>query len=119
MRYLGAYPSESDLVTVILPSLAPVDSPSSLIPLSTFLPFMLHALLSHTYDPDPEPLLLAAFRTLDPDLKGYIDESTMVELLSDNEWAFREKEIEDFLRVAKDPDTGFVHYEDYISLLYS
>ena len=119
MRYLGAYPSESDLVTVILPSLAPLDSSSSLVPLSTFLPFMLHALLSRTYAPDPEPLLLAAFRVLDVDRKGYLDESTMVELLGENEWALREKEIEDFLRVAKDPETGFVHYEDYIALLYS
>ena len=110
MRYLGAYPSESDLVTVILPALQPTDS-SPLIPFSTFLPFMLHHLLAHTFDPDSETLLLAAFRVLDTDRKGYIDESTLVELLSDNEWGFREKEMEDFLRVAKDPDTGFIHYE--------
>ena len=30
---------------------------------------------------------------------------------------FRERELEDFLRVAKDGDTGFIHYEDYINLL--
>ena len=110
MRYLGAYPSESDLVTVILPALQPTDS-SPLVPLTTFLPFMLHHLLAHTFDPDSETLMLAAFRVLDVDRKGYIDESTLVELLSDNEWGFREKEMEDFLRVAKDPDTGFIHYE--------
>ena len=110
MRYLGAYPSESDLVTIILPALQPTDA-SPLIPLATFLPFMLHHLLAHTFDPDSETLLLAAFRVLDVDKKGYIDESTLVELLSDNEWGFREKEMEDFLRVAKDPDTGFIHYE--------
>ena len=120
MRYLGAFPSESDLVQSILPSLSPASDPTSaLIPYSSFLPFMLHALVSHRYEPDSETVLLSAFRALDPDCKGYIDESSMVELLSEtSDFAFREKEIEDFLRVAKDPDTGFVHYEDYISLLY-
>jgi len=27
--------------------------------------------------------------------------------------------MEDFLRVAKDPDTHYIHYEDYVSLLSS
>jgi hypothetical protein len=42
---------------------------------------------------------------------------TIVEMLTENEWAFREKEVEDFLRVAKDLDTGYIHFEDYVGLL--
>jgi hypothetical protein len=58
-------------------------------------------------------------QVLDPENRGYIDEHTMHELLTENEWAFRDKEIEDFMRVAKDPDTNYIHYEDYVSMLAS
>jgi hypothetical protein len=42
-----------------------------------------------------------------------------VEYLTSNEWAFREKEKDEFLRVAKDDKTTYIHYEDYIMLLTS
>jgi hypothetical protein len=33
-------------------------------------------------------------QTLDPQGRGFIPEETMVQLITSNEWAFREKEIE-------------------------
>ena len=55
---------------------------------------------------------------LDQDSRGHLSEETVIEALTSNDWAFRDKEMEDFLRTAKDPDTGYIHYEDYVSQLY-
>jgi len=118
MRYLGAYPTEKELVTDLLPQLQD-DEEVSLVKYERFEQLMVRVLVERLYEPDTEETILQAFRTLDAEGKGYIDEQTMVELLTDNEWPFRDKEIEDFLRVAKDPDTGYIHYEDYVSLLSS
>ena len=92
---------------------------SGMIKWSRFESFMLRVWLEREYEPDSEETLLQAFRTLDVEGKGYLDESTLMELLSENEWALRDKEMEDFLRVAKDPDTNFIHYEDYVALMDS
>jgi len=144
MRYLGAYPSEEELTNDILPALADDEdgaagttpsqaaSPSGaasnggasaatagVVRLERFEPLMLRVLLERLYEPDSEELILQAFRVLDPENRGYLDEHTMHELLTENEWAFRDKEIEDFMRVAKDPDTNYIHYEDYVSMLSS
>jgi Ca2+-binding EF-hand superfamily protein len=116
MRYLGAFPTEEELVTEILPQLC-ADGDSLNIKYRTFEPFMLQTLLEQHYEPDTEETLLQAFRTLDPDGRGYLDEATMMELLTEGEFGFKEKEIEDFMRVAKDPETGLIHFEDYIALL--
>ena len=78
---------------------------------------MLRVMVERNFEPDSEETILQAFRVLDPDNRGYIDEDTLVEMLTENEWTFRDKEIEDFLRVAKDPDTGYIHFEDYVTLL--
>jgi Ca2+-binding EF-hand superfamily protein len=43
----------------------------------------------------------------------------MVKLLTSNDWAFREKEIENFLRIAKHPETGDIVYEDYIEEMHN
>jgi Ca2+-binding EF-hand superfamily protein len=92
---------------------------TGVVRLERFEPLMLRVLLERLYEPDSEELILQAFRVLDPENRGYIDEHTMHELLTENEWAFRDKEIEDFMRVAKDPDTNYIHYEDYVSMLSS
>ena len=56
-------------------------------------------------------------QTLDPKGSGYIPEETMVSMLTSNTEAFREKEIEEFLRVSKDPETGMINYAEYVNLL--
>jgi Ca2+-binding EF-hand superfamily protein len=116
MRYLGAYPTEEELATDILPQIQD-DEETNFVKYDRFEPFMVRVMVERNFEPDSEEVILQAFKVLDPDNKGYVDEDTIVELLTENEWAFREKEIEDFLRVAKDPDTGYIHFEDYVSLL--
>jgi len=116
MRYLGAYPTEEELVTDILPQIQD-DEETQYVKYERFEPFMVRVLVERSYEPDSEEVILQAFKVLDPDNKGYVDDETITELLTENEWAFREKEIEDFMRVAKDPDTGYIHFEDYVTLL--
>lgn len=116
MRYLGAYPTEEELVTDILPQIQD-DEETQFVKYDRFEPFMVRVLVEKSYEPDSEEVILQAFKVLDPDNQGYIDEDTIVDLLTENEWAFREKEVEDFLRVAKDLDTGYIHFEDYVGAL--
>jgi calmodulin len=114
MRYLSAYPTEEELVRVILPKIQD-DEDTQLVRFEEFEKFMVQVLVEKMYEPDTEATILQAFKTLDTDERGHIDEQTMVELLTSNESAFREKEIEDFLRVAKDSDTGYVYYDEYVT----
>lgn len=62
-------------------------------------------------------LLLHAFRTIDSDNVGYISAEYLEELLTTRGTPFRPKEIEAFLSVARDPETGNIYYEDYVALL--
>jgi calmodulin len=156
MRYLGAYPSEEELLNDILPNLSD-DEETAVVKLEQFETFMLRVMMDRMYEPDSEEMILQAFKALDPENRGYIDEHTMHELLTENEYAFRDKEWEDFCtgrstlhlwrslagqtasaasvfssflllsafrslltaRIAKDPDTNYIHYEDYVSMLSS
>jgi Ca2+-binding EF-hand superfamily protein len=118
MRALNLFPTEDELITDILPALqSEFDRDSSVIEFVRFEPFIIRCLSEGLYAPDNEETLLRAFKCLDVDNRGYFDEATMVELLTSNEWPLKARELEDFLRVAKDPDTGYIHYEDYIHLL--
>jgi Ca2+-binding EF-hand superfamily protein len=85
MRYLGCYPSEEELVTDILPNLQD-DEETSVVKYERFEPFMLRVLMERAYEPDSEEVILQAFKILDLETKGYIDEQSMIELLTENEW---------------------------------
>ena len=61
--------------------------------------------------------MLHAFRTIDSDSAGYISAEYLEELLTSRGAPFRPKEIEAFLSVARDPETGNIYYEDYVALL--
>ena len=119
MRYLGAFPSEKDMVEKILPEIQE-DEPTAFVTYGKFEELMLQVLTTHDYDfllPDTEHVLLAAFKTLDADNKGYLEADRMRELLTTRGTYFRGKEIEGFMSVAKDIDTGHIFYEDYIAML--
>ena len=119
MRSLGIFPSESDLVTQILPALTQADPDAVSIPHSSLEPLLLSLLCSRLYECDTAETLLSAFACLDVDQKGYLDESSFVEWMNEAEFPFREREMEEFLRVAKDPETGFIHYKDYLTLMFN
>jgi len=78
---------------------------------------MLDLLATGELEPDSEDTLLQAFKVLDPNGLGYIDGQRMRDLLITKGAAFREKELDQFMQVAKDLETGNVYYEDYIALL--
>lgn len=111
LRSFHVWPTENELYTVILPYLTAKEPDAPTVQLDDLLPFILSLVLDRAYEPDNEDTLLAAFRALDSEGKKYINESSLREWLSETEWAFRDKEIDEFLRTAKDSETGFIHYE--------
>eukprot|EP00446_Apocalathium_sp_SHHI-4_P016608 CAMPEP_0177218840 /NCGR_PEP_ID=MMETSP0367-20130122/36033_1 /TAXON_ID=447022 ORGANISM="Scrippsiella hangoei-like, Strain SHHI-4" /NCGR_SAMPLE_ID=MMETSP0367 /ASSEMBLY_ACC=CAM_ASM_000362 /LENGTH=204 /DNA_ID=CAMNT_0018668505 /DNA_START=65 /DNA_END=680 /DNA_ORIENTATION=+ len=125
MRYLGQFPSESDLKDTIIPELLDDDpSRDGLITFEAFEKVMLRDLMDRVYDPDDSETLLAAFRVLDPEGKGYIESNLMHEHLSTRGGkaadGFREREMGDFLEYAKDKesaDSSKIYYEDYVAKL--
>jgi Ca2+-binding EF-hand superfamily protein len=117
MRFLGVYPSEKMLVNDILPSMQG-DEPTAFVTYAKLEEIMLQLMFHKVCEPDPEDILLQAFKTLDTENKGYIEWDKMREILQkEGEAPFRDKEIEGFQRIAMDLDTGYVFYEDYVAAL--
>ena len=56
-------------------------------------------------------------QAIDKQRKGWIDEATMTKFLTTKGTPFRSKEVEGFMSVAKDPDTGRIYYDDYIAAM--
>eukprot|EP00812_Abedinium_dasypus_P007405 NODE_1942_length_1030_cov_229.762051.p1 GENE.NODE_1942_length_1030_cov_229.762051~~NODE_1942_length_1030_cov_229.762051.p1 ORF type:complete len:189 (-),score=60.98 NODE_1942_length_1030_cov_229.762051:298-864(-) len=125
MRYLGQFPKESDLQERIIPELLEDDpTRDGLVSFDAFEKMIFRCLSEHIYDPDDAETLLAAFRVLDPEGRGYIDQNLLHEHLSTRGGksvdGFREKEIQDFTEYAKDKDTtdsSRIYYEDYVAKL--
>jgi len=116
MRYLGSYPSEKDMVEKVLPDIQE-DEPTAFVTYEKLEKKLLEVLETGEYAPDSADVLLQAFRVLDPERKGYIEASRMEELLTTRGTPFREKELESFMSVAKDLETGNIYYEDYVAML--
>ena len=116
MRALGAYPTERSLVLDILPEVQD-EEPTGFVSYQKFEKKMLQILATKECDPDSGDILLQAFRTIDPDNTGYISSELMEELLTTKGTPFRPKELEAFMLVAKDAESGQVFYEDYVALL--
>ena len=70
--------------------------------------------LGRTDPRDSEEKLLRAFRTLDPENKGYVESDKIRTLLTTHGERFSQEEIDDFLHFAVDAETGLLHYEDYV-----
>ena len=118
MRYLGIYPSERALVLEILPDMQD-DEPTGFIGYNKFEKKVLTLLATKEHEPDSKDLIYQAFRTLDPSNKGFISADVVEELLTSKGTPFRPKELEAFLLIAKDAETGHVYYEDYINVLFA
>jgi Ca2+-binding EF-hand superfamily protein len=116
MRYLGAYPTERQLVLDILPAMQN-DEPTGFVNYSRFEKKMLDILRGKTLEPDSSDVLLQAFKVLDSEGNGYLSCEVMEHLLTTKGTAFRPKELDQFMVVAKDSSNGNVYYEDYIALL--
>jgi len=125
MRYLGQFPEEDEVVDVILRHMEDDDPSSTTVSYDAFEKLMLQCLSEKggsKYPYDDSETLIAAFRVLDPDQKGYIDYNQMRDYLTTGTVAFREKELADFQEFAKDKesaDSSKIYYEDYVAKLTS
>ncbi|RLN43896.1 hypothetical protein BBJ28_00013971 [Nothophytophthora sp. Chile5] len=70
------------------------DEPSTFVTYDRFEKKMLEVLYTNEYEPDSDETLLAAFRVIDTEKKGYIEAEVMRELLTTKGTPFREKEME-------------------------
>ena len=116
MRALGSYPNERDLVMNYIPEMQD-DEPTNFVGYDKFEKFMLNNLATRECEADSNDLLLQACRTIDSDNLGYISAEMMEALLTSKGTPFRSKELEAFMLVAKNVETGNIFYEDYLSLL--
>ena len=99
MRYLLQFPSEAQIRDYIIEKLEG-DEPSDYIKYDKFEPYMLDVLMVNEYEPNPAEHLLAAFRVLDPEGKGYIKKDVMKELLTTKGIHLRPREYELFITFA-------------------
>lgn len=115
VRALGACPSELELRDIITE--VEEEDPTGFIRFEKFERTMTRVLMENQYARDPEDKLLAAFKAIDTEGKGYVDGEKLRELLTSKGEKFSADEIEDMLAFAADAATGQVHYDDYITLL--
>ena len=116
MRYLLQFPSEAQIRDYIIEQLEG-DEPSDFIKYEKFEPYMLQVLMTNEYEPNPAEHLLAAFRVLDPEGKGYIQVDVMEELLTTKGIHLRPREYKSFINFAVDKSGKYVFYEDYVTKL--
>ena len=81
MRYLMQYPSEAQVRDNIIEQLEE-DEPSDYIKYDKFEKYMMNVLMTNEVEPNPSEHLLAAFRVLDPEGKGYIRKDVMKNLMT-------------------------------------
>ena len=116
IRFLGAYPDEKELQLSILQMQE--DEPVGFVTFERFEKKMLEILLPiNDYEPNDQTDMKQAFLALDKERNGYITAETMTMLLTTKGAPFRPKEVEAFMKVAKDQETGRIYYDDYIALL--
>ena len=113
VRHLGICPTEIELRDMITE--IEEEEPTGFIRYERFERMMSRILLENQYPRDSEEKLLRAFRTLDPDNKGYVEAEKVRTLLTTHGERFSQEEIDDFLNFAVDADSGLLHYEDYVA----
>lgn len=114
MRWLGQFPSEQTLAENINKQLTE-ECRGREISYEAFEKLMLKCLMDHAYDPDDQTVLMAAFRAMDPEGRGFVEVETLRDWLSAGHLGLREKELNEFVDFAKDADEpDKVFYEDYL-----
>merc|ERR1719440_1444065 len=112
VRHLGICPTEIELRDMITE--IEEEEPTGFIKYDRFERMMARILLENQYPRDSEEKLLRAFRTLDPDNKGYVEAEKIPTLLTTHGERFSQEEIDDFLHFAVDAESGCCYYEDYV-----
>lgn len=117
MRYLDIFVPDKDYVERVLIDLHG-DEPKPFIRYEKFEEVCIKLMDSHEYEPDGPEILLAAFRALDVDGTGFLEVDKLKSFMTGfGEPPFREKELEAFLKITVDKETGKVYYEDYVALM--
>lgn len=78
---------------------------------------MLKAIIDNEYEPDDAERLLAAFKLIDEQKKGFIDVDAMKMIMIEKGIKFVNAEWEDFMQYAQDQETNTINYEDYVAKL--
>ena len=113
VRHLEICPTEIELRDMITE--IEEEEPTGFIRFEKFERMMSRILLENQYPRDSEDRLIRAFRTLDTENKGYVEAEKLRSLLTTHGERFSQEEIDEFLNFAVDPESGVMHYEDYIS----
>jgi len=91
------------------------DEPSDTIKYEKFEAYLLDVLNKNEYEPNPAEHLIAAFKVLDPEGKGYIRKDVMKNLLTTQGIKFRPREYYNFENYGLDKSGKYFYYEDYIA----
>ena len=113
VRSLGICPTEQELRELL--NECEEETPTGFIKFERFERMMSRVLTDNQYPRDSEEKLLIAFRKLDVDNKGYLEAEKVRQMMTTHGERFSPEEVDDFLNFAVDAETGFFHYEDYVS----
>jgi len=120
VRSLGLNPTEGQLGKMI-ESMEDAES-SGYIHYDRFAAVMGPVLLTWEFQGqimvrDSEDRILAAFRALDKDRKGYIDSDQLKEMMTTMGEKLNNEEVLEMINAAADPESGNIKYDDYAPIL--
>lgn len=72
-------------------------------------------ILTDAYAPDDEDVLMSAFKAMDSERKGYVDEDLLRQAMSKMGSPFGEKALDSFVSALRDPETGRLYYAEYVT----
>lgn len=106
LRFLVAFPSDAQIAEVIIPEIEDEED-SDYISYAKFEPYMLQVLRNKEFEPDEPEILMAAFKLLDVEEKGYIELDIIKNTLQKNGIEFTNEEINMFVKFATNDDNEY------------
>jgi Ca2+-binding EF-hand superfamily protein len=116
IRYFNRFPSESVIMKDIIRQLEE-DEPSDYVKYNKLETLLLNMIIENQHEPDPMENLLAAFKILDTEGKGFIKENVMQTLLMNIGIKFDIPVYQKFKEYAVDRAEPVIYYEDYVAKL--
>lgn len=114
LRYLNVFPTEYQLQKEVHVELTALGADAHFVSFEIMEAYAKKAIAEKRYEPDSDERIFQAFKTLDVDSLGHLTDAVLIELLQSGRDGLNAAEIEDFLSLAKDQTTGFIHYEEYV-----
>ncbi|XP_075213776.1 dynein regulatory complex protein 8 [Lycorma delicatula] len=113
LRSLGCCPSEAEVQELIVR--VEDQETSGSVHLAHFLPVVTQIITEYKLQPATPEELLAAFKTLDKDNKGYLERDFISKAMMEEGEPFTQEEVDEMMAVAINPETGNIPYEYYIN----